>query len=89
MAAINKRVNEKFAIGLMWTGYLGTGETIQTVDTTIPTGLTKEGSPTIDGITTSQVISGGTALGIYPVVFKITTSAGAIYEDVYTVRLVA
>jgi len=87
MAAVNKRAGEKFGIALRWEKYLATGETILTVTVTVPTGLTKEGDPTISGATTKQNVSGGTALAVYDVVFKITTSTGAIYEDIFTVRM--
>jgi hypothetical protein len=87
MAAINKRAGEKFPIALRWEKYLATGETILTVVTTVPAGLTKEGDPTIDGATTKQRVSGGTSLAVYDVTFKITTSTGEIYEDIFTVRM--
>jgi len=89
MAQIFKRVNEKFAIGLDWSSYLGTGETISSAEVTvIPAGLTKEGGYTINGGVVSQVVSGGTAGKTYKVIFKVTTSAGAIYEDIYDVKVI-
>jgi hypothetical protein len=87
MAAISKRVSETIPIALYWRGYLAEGETISTVDVTVPTGLSKEGVGVIAGLKTTQTVYGGTAGMSYDVVFKITTSAGLIYEDIYTVHV--
>jgi hypothetical protein len=89
-AIIEKRVNEKFAIGFSYSSPdLAAGETISTVTTTVTTGLTKEGSPTKVGTDqVSQVVSGGTVGNDYNVTFLVTTSAGYIFEDVYIVKVV-
>jgi hypothetical protein len=90
-AIIEKRVNEKFAIGFSYSSPdLAAGETISTVTTTVTTGLTKEGSPIHPAGTNevSQVVSGGTVGTDYNVVFLVTTSAGYIFEDVYIVKVV-
>jgi hypothetical protein len=91
MAIIDKRVNEKFAIGFVYsTPDISTGETIASATVTVPTGLTAVGTPVIvpSTLTVSQVVSGGTAGVEYTVVFKVTTSVGYIYENCYIVRVI-
>ena len=89
-AIIEKRPNEKFAIGFKYTTPdIATGEHIDSVTATVDTGLTPEGSAAVIGTdTVSQVVSGGTAGSEYHVVFKVTTSALYIFEDVYCVKMV-
>lgn len=89
-AYIEKRPNEKFAIGFKYTTPdIATGEHIDAVTATVDTGLTQDGSAAIVGTdTVSQVVSGGTADSEYHVVFKVTTSAGYIFEDVYCVKVI-
>lgn len=89
-AIIEKRVNEKFAIGFSYSSPdLAAGESISTVTTTVDAGLIKEGNPSKIGTDqVSQVVSGGTVGTDYNVVFTITTSAGYIFEDIYIVKVV-
>lgn len=80
---ITKSVSGKFAIGLEYQAPdLKADETITDVVVTItPVGLTAEGAPVIDGNEVSQVISGGVAKKNYTVLFKVTTSAGFVYNN--------
>jgi hypothetical protein len=89
-AIIEKRVNEKFAIGFSYTAPdLAAGQHIDAVVVTAGAGLSVEGAPAIIGTDeVSQVIYGGTAGTDYTVLFKVTTSAGYIYEDVYVVKVI-
>lgn len=80
---VMKSVSGKFKLGLQYQAPdLEADETITDVEVTIsPTGLTAEGGPEIDGNTVSQVISGGVIKKNYTVLFKVTTSAGFIYNN--------
>lgn len=79
-----KAVSEKFAVELYYkTPDLMKGETITAVETSIsPSGLEVQGDPQIsaDGRGVSQMIHGGLAGVNYEVLFKVTTSAGHVYN---------
>jgi hypothetical protein len=56
---------------------------------TAAAGISVDGAPAIIGTDeVSQVIYGGTAGTDYTILFKVTTSAGYIYEDVYVVKVI-
>jgi len=84
LPVVEKGVDGKFAIGLeLQSPDLEEGEDITAVETTItPVGLTPVGGATISADKTKvyQIIDGGVAGVDYTVQFKITTSAGHIYE---------
>lgn len=81
---VKKAVSEKFAVGLKYkTPDLLAGETIATVTVEIsPVGLTPVGDPQVsaNGREVSQMISGGISGVNYEVLFRVTTSAGNIYN---------
>jgi len=89
---IEKRPNEKFAIGLKYLSPdLGAGATILTCIVTISPeevgGLTKQGSVDISTDTVSQVVYSGENEKDYNVIFLTTTSEGNIFEDAIYVRV--
>lgn len=86
---IYKFSEEKYVIGLLYFAPdLEEGETIDSVETSVnPAGLTLDGAASIDGNEVSQMINGGTFGVKYIVSFKVTTSAGHIYIDTYSVRI--
>lgn len=60
---------------------LRVGETITNVESSVlPVGLTLVGAPQVSGVYVTQVVSGGVAKTDYLVRFKVTTSAGQVYE---------
>jgi len=81
---VKKAASEKFAVGLKYkTPDLLVGETVIGVTVEInPEGLTTVGDPQIstNGREVSQMISGGNSGVNYEVLFKVTTSAGHIYN---------
>ena len=93
LAWIEKGANEKFAVGLEYVAPdLEAGETITDVSVSvIPTGLTV-GTPVVDGAKVKVSIEGGTLAQTYRVQFRVTTSAGYVYEhperDAILVRIV-
>lgn len=82
VGTIKKAVSEKYAIGLTYKAPdLAAGETISTVTVAItPAGLTAVGAPSIDGLSVYQIVEGGASGVDYSVLFKVTTSAGYIYN---------
>ena len=85
---ITKRVNEKFAIGFKYgPPDLEEGDKIDSCVSTVGTGLTKDGDPSVELDEVSQMISGGTLNADYTVTFQVTTSVGHIYEDKITVQI--
>jgi len=84
LPVVEKGVDGKFAIGLeLLAPDLEAGEEITAVETTIaPVGLTPVGAATIsaDKRKVYQIIDAGVAGVDYTVQFKITTSAGYVYE---------
>jgi len=84
LPVVEKGVDGKFAIGLeLQAPDLEAGEDITAVETAVtPVGLNLVGSPTIstDKTKVYQIVDGGVAGVDYTVQFKITTSAGYVYE---------
>lgn len=82
---IKKAVSEKFAVGLKYkTPDLMADETVISATVEIsPVGLTAVGDPQIsaDGREVSQMISEGMSGVNYQVLFRVTTSAGNIYNQ--------
>ena len=70
-----------------WSGWLASGETIDTHTITVDTGLTKDSSTESGGKVTVW-LSGGTAGINYKVACKITTSAGRTDERTLWIRVV-
>lgn len=70
-----------------WTGWLATGETIDTHTITVDTGLTKDSSTESGGKVTVW-LSGGTAGINYKVACLVTTSAGRTDERTLWIRVV-
>lgn len=83
-----KRAGEEFAVSLDMALPLGT-ETIQSVTSTVDTGLTKEGNPTFDGTWVYQVVSGGTLDNYYLVTWAVVTNSGSTINGTVIVRIVA
>lgn len=79
---ISKAASERYAIELSYRAPdLNTGETIEAVEATVtPEGLIL-GTPSKNGNKVSVMINGGVAGKTYLVLFKVTTSAGHIYND--------
>ena len=69
-----------------WSRVLATGETIVTSVWTVPTGLTST-TETQSTTTATIWISGGTLDAEYEISNRITTSAGRIYDYVFTLRI--
>ena len=69
-----------------WTGWLASGETIDTHTITVDTGLTKDSSTELDGKVTVW-LSGGTAGINYKVACLITTSAGRTDERTIWIKV--
>lgn len=82
-----KRVGEKYPVGLDITRELGT-ETIQSVTAVVDTGLTAEGVAAFSGTLVTQWVSGGTAGAYYFVTFTVITSAGSIIVRPVIVRVI-
>jgi len=84
LPVVEKGVDGKFAIGLeLQSPDLEAGQEITAVETSVsPVGLTLVGSPTIstDKTKVYQIVDGGVAGTDYTIQFKITTSAGYVYE---------
>ncbi len=69
-----------------WTGWLASGETIDTHTITVDTGLTKDSSTESGGKVTVW-LSGGTAGENYKVACLITTSAGRTDERTIWIKV--
>jgi len=69
-----------------WSGWLASGETIDTHTITVDTGLTKDSS-TEDAGKVTVWLSGGTAGVNYKVACKITTSAGRTDERTIWIKV--
>ena len=69
-----------------WSGWLASGETIDTHTITVDTGLTKDSSTEDDGKVTVW-LSGGTAGINYKVACLITTSAGRTDERTIWIKV--
>lgn len=79
---MSKAASERYAIELIYNAPdLNKGETIESVEVSVsPEGLTV-GDPEKNGNKVSAMISGGTVGKSYIVLFKVTTSAGHIYNN--------
>jgi len=87
-AIFDKTVNEIQPVGFDFEDDLNTGETISSVTSTVPAGLTAVGSATISSTSVYQVVSGGTVDTIYRVTLLATSSLGYKYEGKVLVRII-
>jgi len=89
-AIIPKAVNAVLDFPFDWATWLGDGETINSHEVTVPSGITKDSDSKSGGVVTVW-LSGGTAGEIYTVACKIATSLSRTIErsiDVYVLERV-
>ena len=87
MSSFAKDPDEKKDYGFNWVPALN-GDTIAGSTWVLPSGLTEATpAPSFDATTTTIWIEGGTAGENYKVTNRITTAAGRILEEQFTIRL--
>jgi hypothetical protein len=84
---VDKDPDAKLDYGIKWRKWLDPDETIDTVEWTVPTGLTKESDQELHG-TCVVWLSGGTAGTTYLVPCHIVTSKARADDRSLTIRVV-